>query len=80
MEGTYKHQEREFKVIHHPYPYTGYYVTENDNKIGTIHITYHPTIPFEAFTPEGSGAKRVNTIEEAIKFLTDEHTNNSKEN
>lgn len=74
MDGRYKYQEREFEITHHAPPYNGWAVFENGKKIGNLYLTHHPTIPFEIFLPNGISSKRVNTIEEVIKFLIDEHT------
>ncbi len=45
-------------------------VFERDGKhVGHMHMTYHPTIPYQVYTADSKHAKRVNNISEAIGWL-----------
>jgi hypothetical protein len=42
----------------------------NNSRIGHMFFTHHPTIIYEAYKEPSLKSKRINTIEEAIDFLT----------
>jgi hypothetical protein len=48
----------------------GYWNVSHNNKvIGSIFMTHHPTLLYEACTVKGTQAKRVKTLEEGAKYL-----------
>lgn len=61
----------DYEITHHPAPRNGYEISVEGQTVGSLYVAHaYPPMPqLEVFLPNGEGAKRVFTEEEAVEFI-----------